>query len=30
MQHLGAVGTPAAIQQHLEFHQAHVWAVDSR
>ncbi|TCC51874.1 hypothetical protein E0H73_40655 [Kribbella pittospori] len=30
MNHLGTVGTPAATQQHLEFHQAHVWAADSR
>jgi hypothetical protein len=28
MNHLG-VGTPAAMRQHLEFHQAQVWAVDS-
>jgi hypothetical protein len=30
MHHLGSVGTPAAMRQHLEFHQAHVLAVDSR
>jgi hypothetical protein len=30
MNHLGAVGTPTAMQQHLEFHQAQVWTVDSR
>ena len=30
MNHLGSVGTPAAMRQHLEFHQARVWAVDSR
>jgi hypothetical protein len=33
MNHLGfgnPGGSPAALQQHLEFHQAHVWAVDSR
>ena len=29
LQHLGPVGPPAGMQQ-LEFHQAHVWAVDSR
>jgi hypothetical protein len=29
MNHLGSVGTPA-MRQHLEFHQAHVWAVDTR
>ncbi|WP_327639289.1 hypothetical protein OHB24_13220 [Kribbella sp. NBC_00482] len=27
---LGTTGTPAAMRQHLEFHQAHVWAADSR
>jgi hypothetical protein len=30
MNHLGSVGTPAAMRQHLEFHQANVQAVDSR
>ena len=33
MSHLGfgsTGGTPAAMRQHLEFHQAHVWAADSR
>ncbi|WP_410788815.1 hypothetical protein [Kribbella sp. C-35] len=33
MNHLGfgsPGGTPAALRQHLEFHQAHVWAADSR
>ena len=30
MNHLGSVGAPAAMRQHLEFHQAHVWAVDTR
>jgi hypothetical protein len=30
LQHLGSVGTPAAMQQHLEFHQAQAWAVDTR
>ena len=33
MNHLGfgsTGGTPAALRQHLEFHQAHVWAADSR
>ena len=30
MNHLGTVATPAAMQQHLEFHQAQVWAVDTR
>ena len=30
MNHLGSVGTPAAMRQDLEFHQAHVWAVDTR
>jgi hypothetical protein len=30
LQHLGPVGPPAGMQQQLEFHQAHVWAVDSR
>jgi hypothetical protein len=30
MNHLGSVGTPTAMRQHLEFHQAHVWAVDTR
>jgi hypothetical protein len=30
MNHLGSVGTPAAMRQHLEFHQANVRAVDSR
>lgn len=30
MNHLGSVGTPASIRQHLEFHQARVWAVDTR
>jgi hypothetical protein len=28
MNHLG-IGAPAAMRQHLEFHQAQVWAVDS-
>ena len=33
MNHLGfgsPGGTPAAMRQHLEFHQAQVWAADSR
>ncbi|TCC12125.1 hypothetical protein [Kribbella soli] len=30
MNHLGLGSTPAAMRQHLEFHQAHVWAADSR
>jgi hypothetical protein len=30
MNHLGSVETPAAMRQHLEFHQADVWAVDTR
>ena len=30
MNHLGPAGAPAAMRQHLEFHQAHVWAVDPR
>ena len=30
MNHLGPVGTPAAMRQHLEFHQAQVWTVDTR
>ncbi|GAA0572137.1 recombinase family protein [Kribbella sandramycini] len=30
MHHLGSVGTPAAMRQHLEFHHAHVWAVDPK
>ena len=30
MNHLGVDnGAPAALRQHLEFHQAQVWAVDS-
>ena len=29
MNHLGSVGTPTAMRQHLEFHQASVWAVDA-
>jgi hypothetical protein len=29
MNHLGSVGAPA-LRERLEFHQAHVWAVDSR
>jgi hypothetical protein len=30
LQHLGAVRTPNGMQQHLEFHQANVLAVDTR
>lgn len=30
LQHLGAVRTPAGLQQHLEFHQANALAVDTR
>ena len=30
MNHLGPIGTPAEMRQHLEFHHAHVLAVDSR
>jgi hypothetical protein len=30
LQHLGAVGSPTVMQQHLEFHQANVWTVDTR
>ena len=30
MNHLGPVEAPAAMRQHLEFHQAQAWAVDSR
>ncbi|TDD27656.1 hypothetical protein E1218_09710 [Kribbella turkmenica] len=30
MNHLGPVGTPAAVRQRLEFHQAQVWTVDTR
>jgi hypothetical protein len=30
MNHLSPAGTPAEMRQHLEFHQARVWAVDSR
>lgn len=30
LQHLGANGAPVGMQQDLEFHQAHVWAVNSR
>jgi hypothetical protein len=28
MNHLGAVGSPTEMRQHLEFHQARVWTVD--
>jgi DNA invertase Pin-like site-specific DNA recombinase len=30
MNHLGTVDTSAATRQHLEFHQAQYWAVESR
>ncbi|HEU4949053.1 MAG TPA: hypothetical protein VFT31_18030 [Kribbella sp.] len=30
LQHLGAVGEPTAMKQHLEFHKATVMAVDTR
>ncbi|MFI5691914.1 hypothetical protein ACIA58_08750 [Kribbella sp. NPDC051586] len=30
MNHLGIGATPAELRQHLEFHQAQVWAVDPR
>ena len=29
MNHLGSVGTPTAMRQHLEFHQAQVWSVEA-
>jgi hypothetical protein len=30
LQHLGADGAPVGMRKDLEFHQAHVWAVDAR
>ena len=30
MNHLGTIDAAAAVQQHLEFHQAQFWAVESR
>ncbi|MEU4390638.1 hypothetical protein [Kribbella sp. NPDC023855] len=30
LQHLGTAGAPVGMQKDLEFHHAHVWAVDTR
>ena len=30
LQHLGTAGAPVGMRKDLEFHHAHVWAVDTR